>query len=91
MCCNEPRNNKRQAHAKWRQITAPLWCFGFGKNVGACYLCLRGTTTQDMRHKLNVGRHERASRVPDVHFKSYNLGQKNSLYLPKTAQEREMK
>ena len=40
-----------------------------------------------MSQKLNGGGRERMSRVADLRLKSYNLGPKNSLFLPTTALE----
>ena len=40
-----------------------------------------------MSQKLNGGGRERASQVPDLHFKICNLGSKSALFLPKTALE----
>ena len=44
-------------------------------------------TTQNMSQKLNAGGRERASQVPDLHFKICNLGPKSAFFMPKTALE----
>ena len=38
------------------------------------------TTTQSMSHNLNGGGRERASKVPDLHFKIYNLGPNSAFF-----------
>ena len=40
-----------------------------------------------MSEKLNGGGQERASQVPDLHFKICYLGPKSALFLPKTTLE----
>ena len=40
-----------------------------------------------MSQKLNAGVWERASQVPDLHFKICDLGPKSAFFLPKTALE----
>ena len=40
-----------------------------------------------MSRELNGGGRERASQVPDLHFRNCNLGPKSAFFLPKTALE----
>ena len=42
-----------------------------------------GATTQSMSQKLNGGGRERASQVPDFHFKICHLGPKSAFFCPK--------